>query len=174
MHKYSKLLALAEPHQGAINNLRNWIDHNSRWDTIDGEDQLVDGPVNSEELEFLNGPDLIPIVPDQRSPFRKFMNRLELLRRSKFLQTEIPDSLKPNVDDGTLILTDDAKLLMSEKVLSGLVGLVMLVLPMWVLSLVDGFYTEVGIVTAFACTFCCIVWASTTARPYESLAAPAM
>lgn len=174
MHKYSKLRALDNLDEGAVTNLRRWINHNSRWDTINGENKLIDGPIDSEELEFLNSPDLIPIVPDQRSPFRKFMNRSELLRLSKLFQTEIPDSLKPNPDDGTLILTDDAKLLMSEKVLSGLIGLVMLVLPMWVLSLVDGFYPEVGIVTAFVCTFCFIVWASTRARPYESLAAPAM
>ncbi len=130
-------------------------------------------PINNEEVQFLTSPDLLPIVPDQRSPFRKFLARSKTFRQAKLWHRDIPDSLVPVPDDGSLLLTDDAKLFVFEKALSGLIGIVMLVLPMWVLASVDGFYTEIATVTAFLCALTSIVWAATAVRPFESLAVPA-
>lgn len=140
---------------------------------IEGEERLIDMPINNEEMQFLNSPDLFRIVPDQRSPFRKFLARWKAFRQSKVWHKEIPDSLVPVPDDGSLLLTDDVKLLTFEKVLSGLIGIAMLVSPIWVLASVDGFYAEFGIVTAFVCAFTFLVWAGTTLRPFEALAVPA-
>ncbi|OJJ64577.1 hypothetical protein ASPSYDRAFT_84579 [Aspergillus sydowii CBS 593.65] len=178
VHKYSKLRSCVEPRESTIRNFQNWIDNNSRFDIIEDEEgeeeeELVDVPINNEEVQFLTSPDLLPIVPDQRSPFRKFLARSKTFRQAKLWHRDIPDSLVPVPDDGSLLLTDDAKLFIFEKALSGLIGIVMLVLPMWVLAPVDGFYTEIATVTVFVCALTSIVWAATAVRPFESLAVPA-
>jgi uncharacterized membrane protein len=68
---------------------------------------------------------------------------------------------------------DDAKVEKFVRFVLTLVGLVMLIAPLWVLAVTRGRVKRLGVITAFVVMFLVVVGAATTARSFEGLAATA-
>jgi len=52
-------------------------------------------------------------------------------------------------------------------------GMVMLILPLWVLAVTEGTMKRLGVITGFVALFLGLIALTTVARPFESLAAAA-
>jgi hypothetical protein len=54
-----------------------------------------------------------------------------------------------------------------------LIGLIMLIAPLWILKYVGGSNARLEIITAFVVVFLCLIQSVTIAKPFETLAATA-
>ena len=52
-----------------------------------------------------------------------------------------------------------------------IVGLAMLIAPLWILAFLEGLLQRLGVISAFIVLFVILVSVSTVAKPFESLAA---
>jgi uncharacterized membrane protein len=69
--------------------------------------------------------------------------------------------------------TDDAKVENFVRVFLTVLGMVMLIAPLWILAVTHGRMERLGVITSFIVLFLVLVAFTTTARSFESLAATA-
>lgn len=119
--------------------------------------------------------DLIPIRPKVRSPFRNFLEKSNVLLKSSILKRYFgrnPSGFYDFERDGTY-WQNDVRIEKFASVVIALIGLVMLVGPLWILEYVRGDADRLGIITAFITAFFIIVLLLTTARTFDALVAAA-
>lgn len=68
---------------------------------------------------------------------------------------------------------NDARVENFFRLLNTLLGMTMLIFPLWVLAIIHGTFERLGVITGFVVLFLSLVTFTTTARPFESLAAAA-
>ncbi|KAI9766052.1 MAG: hypothetical protein M1840_006759 [Geoglossum simile] len=133
------------------------------------------GAIDDEEAGYIYcKDDLIPVQPKTRSWFRRRLESTLLLNRPfmrYFFDREPRDH--DIIKDGRTIWQDDKKIEMLSSVVTALVGLAMLIGPLWILDRVIDTRTRLGIITTFIVVFFAVVAVATTAKPWESLAATA-
>ncbi|KAI9770037.1 MAG: hypothetical protein M1839_003301 [Geoglossum umbratile] len=118
--------------------------------------------------------DLVPVQPKTRSWFRKRLESTYLLNTPMMrpiFGREPPDYRI--ISDDRTVWQDDKRIEMFSSLMTGFVGLSMLIGPLWVLAYVTKPHTRLGIITGFIVLFYAAVAVATTARPWESLAATA-
>jgi hypothetical protein len=131
--------------------------------------------IDDVEANYINfGDDLVPVQPKTRSWFRKRLESSFLLNvpmmRSFFSRT--PADYQTIGDDRT-VWQDDKKIEMFSSLMTGCLGLAMLIGPLWILIYVVKPHQRLGVITGFIVLFYVVVAVATTARPWESLAATA-
>jgi hypothetical protein len=174
-------MARQAPRLEDIQNVRYWLG------TDDGDPEKH--PINEIEAEYItHTKDLIAVLPKDISWFRKVLERSLLLRipgvRSLFERKaddiEDYDAIRA-IENGkhsairkTRWQNDKRVDRFSEGVIA-VVGLAMLIAPVWVLDKIDHGLPNVklGAITAFIVVFFVLVAVATTARVFDALAATA-
>ncbi|CZR63284.1 uncharacterized protein PAC_13181 [Phialocephala subalpina] len=131
------------------------------------------GAILDEEQAYLtHEDDLMAIRPQEKGSLRRFIGRFALARRHGFFRRN-PDGTENFQDPETHYL---ARLDRIDKLVSGIIllaGLLMLVVPLWILEFVTDEVVRLGVITTFVVLFLVVVVTISGAKPYESLAATA-
>lgn len=118
--------------------------------------------------------DLIQLVPNPPTPLRKFFERWNWFRFSSLWRKEPPkpafEHLPPS--EG-LHYSSDARIDKFVAATITVLGMIMLIVPLWVLASTHGTMRRLGVITGFVVLFLALVAFTTVARPFESLAAAA-
>lgn len=131
-----------------------------------------EGAIDEEEQSYLTQTDdLFQINPRFRTPLRRVLERstrfgwLLLFRREPQDQT--------HYDPKTMYYELNERLESFVTITICLVGLIMLIAPLWILSYVGPSQARLGIITAFIVLFLALIQSVTIAKPFETLAATA-
>ena len=118
--------------------------------------------------------DLIPVQPKQRSWFRRILENTLLLDirpvRSYFSRTPQDHKI---IDDDRTIWQRDKRLEKLSSAVIGMVGLSMLIGPLWILEYVNRSWAQLLIISGFIVVFFVLVLVATAARTFDALAATA-
>lgn len=131
--------------------------------------------LNPGELRTAGGTckgDLFSLVPEDRSPLRRFFEQSSRFRLLGFWERKPPSHL-PIHDQGYVYYSSDKRIdqFVTVTILSA--GLCMLIAPIWILAFVHKVAAKLAIITVFILIFLAMVSFATNAKPYESLAATA-
>lgn len=154
--------------------------------------------IHREEKTYLEYPDdLIPVGPRDKTPLRRGIDKFLFLRTLPFWRDDRSKTLSPggrrrvgDVEDGTGSGSKDADLppdalhptmsFYNDKVMDHFVsivtisiGLVMLVVPIWVLQALGNASHKLGVITAFVLTCLLLTSFAMTSRPLDALGATA-
>lgn len=168
---HSQLKARPDASAFQIENLRTWLKNSNK-------------PIEPEEVRFIDKDgDLMPVVPKQRTPLRRFMDRYQLLRnlicfrQRKLNQSHFGHEDPENFETNTTIYTRDTTINKFVTCTTILLGLAMLVGPLWVLQYVStaesGLHNRLTVITVFIIAFTIMISILTVATPFETLAATA-
>lgn len=171
VHKYAQLRDWPEPTDRDVSNIRGWIDWNTQWEGQGPESTWTPKiqPIEEKEIEFVEAPDLFAIVPEKRSPLRYLFERDGDSYLSRWYRKEVPRSLKSSVENGGMVLTDDNGLDRFDKIVTGLIGLLMLAGPLWSIQFVPTYHSKVGVITSFIFVCYVLVLAGTNIKPANAL-----
>lgn len=88
----------------------------------------------------------------------------------KMFQRQPKDQL---IIDGVTFWYDDEKFETIASVVTGVIGLIIFIVPFWALNCLGSSLSKLGLITGFVILFYGMVALGTTARPFESLGAAA-
>lgn len=136
------------------------------------------GPIDELESAFIeHHDDLIAVQPKTRSWFRNVLERSLILKfpiiRSLFERQ--PEEIKAINTNTQTVWQNDMRVEGFSWTIVALVGLGMLLGPLWVLEVFNGSPSNVrlGVITGFITVFFVLVAVATTARIFDALAAAA-
>lgn len=126
----------------------------------------------TSETEYTKHPyDLFSLSPTPESPLRSLLQRSRHFRGLLIWKQK---NFDPDIKrDTNVSLSSDSKI---DSFVSGTImslGLAMLIAPLWVLAFVNDLVQKLGVITAFIVLFVALISFTTTAKPFESLAAAA-
>jgi di/tricarboxylate transporter len=131
--------------------------------------------IDSAEADFIwKKDDLIPVSPKDRSWFRSVLEKSALLRTAwfgRFLQRE-PQDIE-TIGDGQTIWHNEKRVERFSSAVIAIVGLVMLIGPLWILEHLVDLPKKLGVITGFIVLFFVLVGVATAAKVFEALAAAA-
>lgn len=137
------------------NNLVNWFYNHGN-------------AIATEESEYIqHSDDLFAIVPKLKTPLRRFMEKSRHFRLFRLWMKETP------VEDENVHYTSDERIDSFVNLIIALVGLVMLIVPLWWLAFVTWVVHRLAIIISFVMVFLCFVSFTTVARPFETFGAAA-
>lgn len=137
------------------NSLSNWFSNHSR-------------AISEEETKYVQiSRDLFAMVPKSKTPLRRFLERSSHFRLFRLWIKASP------LEDENVHYTSDQRIDMFVNVIIAMIGLVMLIVPLWVLAFVTWVVHRLAIITTFVVVFLCFVSFTTVARPFETLGAAA-
>jgi hypothetical protein len=158
LQAHSDLRAYPRATQDSITSVKNWFLNNS-------------GAIIDPEQRFISySEDLISIVREEKAGMRRFFETNLLFRLRWFWKKGVSDV--PGVDKATRYTSDD-RVDVYTTVAVFVVGLFMLIAPLWILAVVNGQFQKLGTITAFVVSFLGILLYATVAKPFETLAATA-
>ncbi|ORY00305.1 hypothetical protein BCR34DRAFT_575896 [Clohesyomyces aquaticus] len=145
-----------------IESLDNWF-HNTQNAILD------------EEAAYIKHPyDLAAIVPKPTTPLRQFLERSTRFRRLGLWKKITPRHVTAHFPyPEALHYGSDARIDRFVAATITLLGLAMLIAPLWILANVNGVSKRLGVITGFVVLFVALIGFTTVARPFESLAAAA-
>lgn len=148
-----------------IVNLKNW--HANNHNAILEEEQAY---IQQDE-------DLITIVPIAKTPLRRHMEKTEWFRTSRWFRRQPPKtalpSHAPDTEEKNVFYHADAKIKALDSGLVMLMGLSMLVAPLWILYAVTANKDRLEVIIFFVTAFLALLQLVTVASPAEILAATA-
>ncbi len=126
----------------------------------------------AEETDYIKHPwDLFSLVPTPKSPLRSLFERSSHFRRLKLWQQKDIDHLASG--DEHVHYRSDKKIDRFIAALIMILGLAMLIAPLWILAFLGGIAQRLSVISAFIVLFVALVSVATVAKPFESLAAAA-
>lgn len=143
-----------------IANVENWVASNP-------------GAISLAEQQFIKtGGDVVPLVFRNRSLLHRLLERYEpMLKFRRFRRQPRPDQ---SVSKSIYYYSHTrVEITVSATITSIVVGVVLLLAPMWALHFVTNDLARLGVITAFIVNFTELVGASTLAKPFEVLAGTA-
>jgi hypothetical protein len=131
------------------------------------------GAIDDDETKFIaHEDDLITVKPNFKSPMRRYFES-SMWATGFFPKTFQRQPGERIVVDGYTRWYDDEKIEMLASTVTGFIGLIMFITPLWALDRIGSSSSKLGLITGFVILFYCMVALSTTARPFESLGAAA-
>jgi hypothetical protein len=128
--------------------------------------------IESSEIAYLEcTDDLVQIAPRFRTPLRRFLEKSTRFGWLPFFRREPQD--QTYYDPTTMYYEQNEKLEGFVTFTICLVGLIMLIAPLWILTHVALPGARLGVITAFIVVFLCLIQSVTIAKPFETLAATA-
>lgn len=109
------------------------------------------------------------MVPKTKSPLRRLFEHWKGFRLFRFWR----EDAEAQAHSENTIYTSDKRIDLFVGLITTIIGLAMLVIPLWILAFVNGLVGRLAIITAFLVIFLCFVAALTIARPFEALGATA-
>lgn len=130
--------------------------------------------ISEEEQSYLYRPlDLFSLVPKEKSPLRRLLERSPRFRIHHFWRHKRQPEL-PVYDKDVITYISDKRIEKFATAIIVIVGLVMIITPMWILQALGGRTVhKLGTITAFIVGFLGIVSYATAAKPFETLGATA-
>ena len=142
-----------------INSLDIWLSNNTN-------------VILDEEKGYINYPsDLFSLVPQSRSLLRSLLERSLRFRLFKLWQQKRPDHSESAGED--LRFFSDKKMDQFLTVCILILGLIMLIAPLWILAFLEELVPRLAVISAFIVLFVVLLSFATVAKPFESLAAAA-
>lgn len=117
--------------------------------------------------------DLIQLVPKAVTPLRRVLEKSNRFRLSKLWARKDPPLPRYAAHPEELHYSSDAKIDNSIGITITIMGMLMLIVPLWVLNGTNGPRAKLGVITGFIVLFLGLIAFTTVARPFESLAAAA-
>ncbi|KAL4788757.1 hypothetical protein BDV19DRAFT_383649 [Aspergillus venezuelensis] len=157
---YIQLKTRASAAEKDIQSLKNWFYNH-------------DGAIIPEERKYIEKDDLFALVPKDRSPLRRLFEqssrfRLSRLWKRKELKSELPLHVQQNIN-----YSSDKRIDQFVTATTVVTGLVMLIMPIWVLAYTDPVALKLAVITIFIFLFLALVLLGTHAKTYKLLAATA-
>lgn len=149
-----------------ISNVRNWLsDGNGDYRAA------IDVAETHSYMDPKYAPDLISISSRTRTPLGRWLESFQSLHLSKLFSATFVDG--KHVKSSTITYSSDSKFetLTNRSIIAG--GLVMLLVPLWLLECFSGSKVRLGIITAFVVAFMLVMMTATINRPFEVVAASA-
>lgn len=166
VNEYSQIASRPPVRKDDVKAVRNWLANHKF-----AIDDLEAAYINEQHYD-----DLIPVHPKPRSWFRKVLEKTPVLSHRPlraFLSRKPCDPLFKERDGGKTVWHNDERVEWFSDVIIGIIGLGMLIGPIWTLYSVQPSNKRLGIITGFIVAFFVLVVTATTARLFESLAAVA-
>ena len=161
MIQHAALRSRPPVHKRYIRSITNWFFNQ-------------DGAILPEETSYIEKPDdLIQLVPKARTPLRGLLEKSSRFRLSKLWATKNPPLPQHSAHPEEIHYSSDTKIDNSIGITITILGMLMLVVPLWVLNETKGTRTRLGVITGFIVLFLGLVAFTTVAKPFESLAAAA-
>jgi len=155
---YSPILSRPPVRHLDIQSVRNWLFDNHP------------SAISTAESSFItHTDDLMAVAPKSKSPVRFFLERSDYFRTTFFKRT--PSD--PLVIEPENYWSNDQRMEQFASMLIGIIGIIMLITPLWVLNFVDGIVVKLGVITVFIATFFVLAALATTAKVFETLGATA-
>ncbi|KAK8085703.1 hypothetical protein PG997_006974 [Apiospora hydei] len=110
-------------------------------------------PIEDAEVEFLKAKDLVTVARSQKGLFGLLGER--------------------NGPEGTNVYGSDEPVDAIASASVFVVGMVMLIAPLWILAVTHGMFERLGVITAFIAVLLGVLTSATLAKPFEILAATA-
>jgi hypothetical protein len=107
------------------------------------------------------------MVPKNKTPLRCLLERSSHFRLARLWRKA------PKIAGENIHYASDQRIEFFVNVIMTFMGLIMLILPLWVLAFVDRTTYRLAIITTFLALFLCMVSFATVAKPFESLGATA-
>ncbi|KAF2854121.1 hypothetical protein T440DRAFT_465127 [Plenodomus tracheiphilus IPT5] len=117
--------------------------------------------------------DLVQLVPKSSTPLRRFLEKSTRFRLSSLWKEKEPPLPVYSSHPETLHYSSDTRIDTSIGVVITVLGMGMLIAPLWVLAYTDGIKQRLGVITVFIVVFLGLLAFTTVAKPFESLAAAA-
>ena len=147
----------ASKHQ--VSNVVDWLDR---------------GAIDDEEAEFVTKTsDLMSINSVERLPIRRLLESWPQLRFSWLFREKLPPDAEVDVAAGTTTYASNERLQRMTNGLIILVGLAMMLAPLWWCEYVENRETKLKIITGFVCAFIAMMMTATINKPFEVVAATA-
>jgi hypothetical protein len=113
------------------------------------------------------------VVPKSVAPVRRLLEKSSKFRLSKLWALEAPPLPHHSNQPEEIHYSSDAKIDNSVGVTITMLGMIMLIAPLWILNEISGPRARLSVITGFIIIFLGLVAFTTVARPFESLAAAA-
>ncbi|KAL2061533.1 hypothetical protein VTL71DRAFT_6910 [Oculimacula yallundae] len=160
MIQQSQIKAFPPAYPPDIESLRNWH-HNHGGSPVDP----------AEQVYLTHTTDLFCVVPKDRTPVRRFLDRSREFRTHSIWRKT--DSTLPSYDKGHVIVLSDKRIDKFVTFLIVSVGTAMLIAPIWILRATSDSINKLVVITVFIVVFLAILSVITVAKPAETLAATA-
>jgi hypothetical protein len=159
INSYSQLSSKPQVETKDVQSLHNWLN-------------LFEGAIYRPEIRYLDRlDDLIYVTPNPDSSLRRAFGYIApKLNLPCFRRNPDPEM---GYDEPNLMLWNEQHAQAFFTKATMVVGLGMLIGPLWVLEFVNGPLQRLGVITAFVVLFLFLLSVATTARPIESLAGAA-
>ena len=157
--QHSQLQARPQVPKKDVTSLQNWFYNNK------------DAILNAETEYANHTSDLFSLVPSIKTPLRSFLERSRRFRLLSLWREERKDTSLPR--DEYVHYSSDKRIDRVLSLLIMLLGLAMLIAPLWILAFVGDLAIRLGVICAFIVLFVALISVTTVAKPFESLAAAA-
>ncbi|RDW79082.1 uncharacterized protein DSM5745_05934 [Aspergillus mulundensis] len=87
-------------------NLKNWFWNRRPPHATDNDDN----PIAYEERQYIEHPDLVALVDDDRSPLHRLLEKFSFFRELRYWRKDPHPSLLPKYEDEETVLVDDDKI----------------------------------------------------------------
>lgn len=159
--RYLTLKSKPRAPKAFVKNMMTWLDNNN-------------GPIHPKEVEFLKSNDLITVSKTQKSALRYLFEQWVLCPTMGIFGwlADKPHANEPQHDPSTVYGSDEPV----DAIASGgvfIVGAIMLIIPLWILAIVEDMFRRLAIITAFIALLLMVLTSATLAKPFEILATTA-
>ncbi|KAK8044179.1 hypothetical protein PG993_004203 [Apiospora rasikravindrae] len=153
---YKELKSAPSAPKRNINNINTWLSNNY-------------SPIEDAEVAFLKAKDLITVARPRKSVLRQFFEE-HILIPTRGLFGLLGQRDGP---DGTNVYGSDEPVDAIASVSIFVVGMGMLIAPLWILAVTHDMFRRLGVITAFIAVLLGVLTSATLAKPFEILAATA-
>lgn len=131
-----------------------------------------DGAIDPEESLFIHKNDLIPIIHTSKSVIRDFFEAHVFFRVHGLLRQKPPEDVELGEMEARKYISN-AYVEVVTAVCILIAGMLLLIVPLWILPVLETQNSKLGLITGFVITFLLVMWVATTARHLERLGATA-
>ena len=130
--------------------------------------------IDADERKYLeHDEDLIRVTPDSKTPMRKLIDRSEFLATLRIWKDKHKEKHLP------WFITEDVKYFSEKKIEAFatatilFLGVVMLIVPLWLLVIIKPMYAKLGTITAFVFVFLMTMAYILAEKPFQALSSAA-
>ncbi|KAF2631335.1 hypothetical protein BU25DRAFT_407849 [Macroventuria anomochaeta] len=142
-------------------SISNWL--------YNEENAIAENEVKYIENRF----DLVQLVPKPRTHLRRLLEKSTRFRLSRIWASRDPPLPLHSAHVENLHYSSDTRIDNFFGLTVIVLGMLMLIAPLWALAVTAGTMRRLGVITGFIVLFLGLIACTTTARPFETLAAAA-
>lgn len=131
-----------------------------------------DGAIDPKEIIFIHKNDLVPIIQESKSLIRDWFETHVIFRIHGFWRQKPPEDIELGEMEARKYI-NNAYVEVVTAVCILVAGTLLLIVPLWILPVLETQNSKLGIITGFIVAFLLVMWLATTARHLERLGATA-